>query len=416
MDGGEVSEVAALRAWLVSNGGYISPDVAFMRVPSGFNIVARNTIDKDTSVVTCPFSLAVTPQLAKEALIGIFEGAGFLHKWSERQLVCTYICMHWILKGTPTSSGLAHGPYIDVLPDSSQLCTSTTFTETELKAFRGTNLHGATIDRLRTWTTEWEECIRTLRTTPNTFLTSQYSWGNYQRAAIYLTSRAFPSTLLSENPSLISRPDSYPVLLPGVDSLNHARGQPVSWVVSHPPSTSSNTEPSISLAIHTETPAGAEIFNNYGPKPNSELILGYGFSIPNNPDDTIVLKIGGGSQGLRWEVGRDARGVEPVWEAVKAAVKMQSEEGSDEDTQDDDLSEELWATETLTEMAEDLLNRLPTTELSSEEASKMRPEVLAMLEHYVEGQRNILHSVVNFARTKEQEVLNRARDRGIEFE
>lgn len=46
------------------------------------------------------------------------------------------------------------------------------------------------------------------------------------------------------------------------------------------------------------------MFNNYGPKPNSELLLGYGFVLPNNPEDTIVLKLGGSEK--RHEIGRDA--------------------------------------------------------------------------------------------------------------
>ena len=55
----------------------------------------------------------------------------------------------------------------------------------------------------------------------------------YQKAATYLSSRAFPSTLLSSNPSLVVTPSSYPVLLPGVDMFNHKRAQPVSWTISH---------------------------------------------------------------------------------------------------------------------------------------------------------------------------------------
>jgi hypothetical protein len=34
------------------------------------------------------------------------------------------------------------------------------------------------------------------------------------------------------------------------------------------------------------------VFNNYGPKSNEELLLGYGFTLPNNPDDVVTLKLG----------------------------------------------------------------------------------------------------------------------------
>ena len=287
-----------------------------------------------------------------------------------------------------------HGPYIDILPDPLQLRTSVYFTANELEAFRGTNLYGATLDRINMWKAEWEECVRDLQA-HHSSLCSRYTFEDYKRAATYLSSRAFPSTLLSKNPSLISQPDSYPVLLPAVDSLNHARAQPVSWVVSHPDPeqfSSAQPEPSISLVLHNETPAGAELFNNYGLKPNSELILGYGFTLPDNPDDTIVLKIGGGmepqaSDQSKWEVGRNARGIEPVWEAVKAVVTAQSgNEGSADDTidQSEDVPEpyeiELWATEVLTEMVEALLSHLPT---DTQDAEGIRLEVRTMLVHYV---------------------------------
>ena len=109
-----------------------------------------------------------------------------------------------------------HGPYIDILPDPLQLRTSVYFTANELEAFRGTNLYGATLDRINMWKAEWEECVQDLQARHSS-LCSRYAFEDYKRAATYLSSRAFPSTLLSKNPSLISQPDSYPVLLPAVD-------------------------------------------------------------------------------------------------------------------------------------------------------------------------------------------------------
>lgn len=82
----------------------------------------------------------------------------------------------------------------------------------------------------------------------------------YLTAATYLSSRAFPSTLLSLAPSLVATPSSFPVLLPGIDALNHKRGQAVTWVVDG----AGSSGPAIGLVVHTPTPAGAEIFNNYG--------------------------------------------------------------------------------------------------------------------------------------------------------
>jgi hypothetical protein len=41
-----------------------------------------------------------------------------------------------------------------------------------------------------------------------------------------------------------------------------------------------------------EQSAGSQLYNNYGPKSNEELLLGYGFAIEDNPDDVVALKLG----------------------------------------------------------------------------------------------------------------------------
>ena len=127
-----------------------------------------------------------------------------------------------------------------MLPSPDKLRTPLHFTQAELDLFKGTNLYGATLDRRREWEAEWEKC-REFLAAHDSALGERFTWQEYLTASTYLSSRAFPSTLLSETPSLVSSPSSYPILLPGVDSLNHARAQPVSWVVSHPPRTLPST-------------------------------------------------------------------------------------------------------------------------------------------------------------------------------
>jgi hypothetical protein len=206
----------------------------------------------------------------------------------------------------------------------------------------------------------------------------------YLAASTYLSSRAFPSAVLESTPWSGDTPSPYPLLLPGVDVFNHRRGWAVSWVTSHRESSSPGagaTYPNVSLILHSPTNKGAELFNNYGAKPNSELILGYGFSTQGNEDDTIVLKIGGnqGIQGMRsvCEVGRDARGAEHIWRDVLRIVR----DGEDED-EDAGYEHELDAADLLSQMTRSLLERLLLVDCESLE---LRVEVKEMLRHYVEG-------------------------------
>ena len=180
---------------------------------------------------------------------------------------------------------------------------------------------------------------------------------------------------------------TYPVLLPGVDSLNHARGQAVTWNVANPPVESRSKEskrqyPAVSLILHNPVTAGSELYNNYGPKPNSEFILGYGFSLPDNPDDTIVLKIA--SIDGKWEIGRNSRGVEQMFNDMKT---LNYAESSTDPTEEEDLGDSLGTLEALTGMSEELLRRLQKADQArgSPESHKCRPEVLTMHQHYVSG-------------------------------
>lgn len=70
----------------------------------------------------------------------------------------------------------------------------------------------------------------------------------------------------------------FPVLVPIMDCLNHNPDAKVDWTF----------EPGrFVLSLHEGVSNGKEVFNNYGPKSNSELLMGYGFCIEGNPYDCV---------------------------------------------------------------------------------------------------------------------------------
>ena len=248
----------------------------------------------------------------------------------------------------------------------------------------------------------------------------------YLAAATHISSRAFPSSLLSLNPTLEAADDTKPILIPGVDSLNHKRAQPVTWSVNFPASTSApgNQQPTISLILRENATAGSELFNNYGPKPNSELILGYGFSLPDNPDDTILLKISGIDK--KWEIGRSAQGAVAIWDELFHIVE-QDEDGGDQEVYETQMD----VADTLASMVQVLLEKLPLEEKVKD--IDIRPEVLKMWKDYIQGtflcfsigplsfnlnvpgQTDILSSLLIFCQNKESEAVELARSSGIEL-
>ncbi|KAG7449423.1 SET domain protein [Guyanagaster necrorhizus] len=378
-------------AWLKEKGGSFHNYVQYVPVPSGYSILAKEKLPADSTIVSCPFDLVITKTVALRALSELLPSENLLD-WSGRQCISSYLCFHHILDESSYIPDLAHGPYVNTLPSREKLRTGLHFTPLELEMFKGTNMHGAIVDREKEWRHEWETCRSVVSKVDRT-------WGDLElflESATHVSSRAFPSSLLDPNPTLQSSPSTEPVLLPGIDALNHARAHPVSWVVTY-----HDNAASISLIIHKYASSGKELFNNYGAKPNSEFILGYGFSLPNNPDDTIVLKIGD----KKWEVGREAKGADEVWNAFLSFVS-QNEEPDYEDC--------LEAAAVLDEAVQQLIERLPTDKDPSDRLG-MRPEVMAMLHDYVEGQRDILCSLAEFCEAKKRLAVEMAEVQGIDL-
>lgn len=215
-------------------------------------------------------------------------------------------------------------------------------------------------------------------------------------ASTYLSSRAFPSTLLSESPTNAAPENSHAVLLPGIDSLNHRRGMPVSWVATMAKSSgdaASNTSRSdgrLDLLLRDSVPAGTECFNNYGPKPNSELILGYGFALPSNPDDTILLSLAASNsaQASMVEIGRGAQNAAQLWDLVTSKLSQLygPEEGDGGQSSSGEAlgtwELELEAAETIIDLTENKIARLPDL---ANIPTGARQQVVDMVEYYLEG-------------------------------
>lgn len=77
---------------------------------SGMSVLTIEDIPSDSRVVSCPFSLAITPHSSKDALLTLSKlshiKGDHLDPFTERELICTYIVMHWILDEDSNNSYL----------------------------------------------------------------------------------------------------------------------------------------------------------------------------------------------------------------------------------------------------------------------------------------------------------------------
>ena len=221
--------------------------------------------------------------------------------------------------------------------------------------------------------------------------------------------------------------ESHPVLIPGMDIFNRestyfpkscrelypdsadSRGQPITWLTSSDPRT-------ISLVAPSTIESGVQVYNNYGPKPNEELLLGYGFVLSPNPDDVLPLRLGGlGSNvseskkarltskgldaGKRWIIKRDGEIPRDLMEVLRIVMgdEQSHQHGHDHEHDDDDDEEEEehghWEQEmeleldvlgALGQMLDDKLAKLENVDTSIE----AREDVRTMCGVYRQGKLN----------------------------
>jgi hypothetical protein len=152
------------------------------------------------------------------------------------------------------------------------------------------------------------------------------------------------------------------------------------------------------LLLRSPTLAETEVFNNYGPKPNSELLLGYGFIIPSNPEDTIVLKLGGSAH--RHEISRDVftpagcSEMRDLWAEVEMMVLTSGEDDESVTSMEGGWEVTLEVCEALKDMVARKIDALPdlTSFTSSPNPPAVRPDVTEMIIEYVQG---LLHLLCN---------------------
>ncbi|KAL1410964.1 hypothetical protein Q8F55_001907 [Vanrija albida] len=424
------ARTTAFIEWFTAAGGYVSPSASLRDEAHGLGLFAAAPIAADERLISTPFALAITPALATVAVERVTgvpasslvfpDGARAGEKWNERMLAAAYIGLHWVHEAEAPAA-LAHYPYVRALPPPAELTTPLYFSEDERALLAGTNLAGAVADRER----EWGEESAALR---SVLKEDGLTWERYLAVATYLSSRAFPSHLLSLPDGQAQAPstdaESYPVLIPGLDLLNHTRGQPILWLSSRitPAADAADADATPIEAISFVAPeaidAGAEIFNNYGAKSNESLLLGYGFVIDGNPDDTVVLRLGTGAlpadakarldakgldAGERFAVGRDGELPKQLLEVVRAMLG-EDEHDHDHDDEDDEhacyeaeekgLNLELDVLGMLGQMLEDKLAKLKAGGVAPADA-KVRAEVARLVKVYRDGQADILTAALD---------------------
>ncbi|KAH8697652.1 SET domain protein [Talaromyces proteolyticus] len=165
-------------------------------------------------------------------------------------------------------------PYIHSLPRPDELTTPLFYSGEDLAWLNLTSLAAAREHRMQIWKARYEKGYRLLQELK--FERGiDYSWELYLWASTIISSRAFTAKVLAGViPMEELSEDKVSVLLPMIDATNHRPLAKVEWQAG---------KDSLGLAVMEDVSPGVEVGNNYGPRNNEQLMMNYGFCIPNNP-------------------------------------------------------------------------------------------------------------------------------------
>ncbi|CAO3563917.1 unnamed protein product [Mortierella alpina] len=224
------------------------------------SVYASTDIAEDEVFLTIPFSpLVLTDGLARKALPDSAQSL------DGRTALTLFLMQQSLLK-----ENAFFQPYLDMVPD--KIHTALEFDDHDLEHLRGTNAY-LTVKELQQKL--WQKYQDTMRIVGSDLKEQDgYTWEKFLWAETVLSSRAFPAHLFGGGV------EGEIVLIPLADTLNHKSRHKATWI-----KTQQGLEMSGAAARK-----GDQLFNNYGPKSNEELLTGYGFCIEDNKDDMVTLK------------------------------------------------------------------------------------------------------------------------------
>ncbi|OAG12257.1 SET domain-containing protein [Paraphaeosphaeria sporulosa] len=277
-DSVDVSPVARLIRWFTANGGELSADVEIgFDASSGYHCRATRNLSSPV-VAKCPLSLTLSHLNLDHTQSLVPHVESPLAKCIGRipNNVLTYLLL--VEQRLRTGgSVLKWQPYVACLPEPSAMTTPLWFGPEDMQCLAGTNLARETAVKLDRLTEEWNqanEVMESLDINTNVFSFDWFRW-----AATIISSRAFIST------HIIPDKDTFPILFPVVDILNHSPTAKVEWDF-HP-----FQDFTLKILNHGDVRPGDEVYNNYAPKQNDELLLGYGFCVADNPVEQFAIKM-----------------------------------------------------------------------------------------------------------------------------
>ncbi|KAF9883059.1 hypothetical protein FE257_004138 [Aspergillus nanangensis] len=296
-DDSSLGVYTSLLEWMINHGGHLHENVQIakdetrgvhLKVKEGCEdgLSSNTNIIKTPLVATMSYFNAIdyhSPPMSgtSEPIAFAAHGLHFPPTFMEavdRDETAILFLIGQYLRG---SDGFWH-PYIQTLPQPGDLTTPLYYEGTDLRWLEGTSLLPAREERMRLLKERYKNTLAELRKSGFEDV-EKYSWELYLWASTIFASRAFSSKVLSSViPSTELPEENVSVLLPFFDISNHRPMAKVEW--------QAGTDDVVFVTLENVA-AGQEVSNNYGPRNNEQLMMNYGFCLPNNPCDYRILSL-----------------------------------------------------------------------------------------------------------------------------
>ena len=193
------------------------------------------------------------------------------------------------------ADGRSHfGPYLRAIPV--RHTDPMGWSAAELALLRGSNLLPQQRRRKSELRADFDGTVRPLseafpsRYSPNVLSWQQFLWAHSSFVSRNLPLEPDANGHLRLTTGSGRAEQRQQCLLPLFDMLNHKYAAPIIWQSG---GGGAGAVPTVGLAVGEDVEAGREIYNNYGPKSNQELLRLYGFVLEDNPQDTFELEVAG---------------------------------------------------------------------------------------------------------------------------
>ena len=270
-----MSSADRLVAWLQANGATF-PKLqwpSYATVSGVRGVVAREAIAPGEKMLCVPEKLMITPPLAEASaeLGAIYRSCPGIFATDvpgrDDYVLCLYLMWHMLASDT------FWRPYLDALPEPSSCCD---WSEDELRALHDGMLEAEAREHVAELHEEYELLMAPLCAQyPDLFVLERYTFALFKKAWMTVHARAFGRRL------------EYTALVPLADLLNHAN-VPVVYDFDAESNGAFRLFPTKSSAGYAK---GAEVFNSYGRRDNSHLLINYGFAMLNNEHERLNLRL-----------------------------------------------------------------------------------------------------------------------------